>query len=350
MSLIVITYTPKGWSGGVNRWVNDLLACFPNAKHYCWWDCLASNPGLQNHNSSEWDRARVLNQYLIWSKKINRDDVILVDGFWGLGLESFPNVVSVAHGIWSHLTYDDVLAGKAPENPEHHRIQANYRRDHLARKGRIVAVSDFIADQLKLQWNWHVPVINNGIDMVKYKPVKKIKRDRKLVIHGVNDMSNTNKGWRHINQVRLFNVDKADVLTLDAACERYENLSKPEVLAQADCVAIPSGYEGNSYFCLETLACNVPIVAYDVGLPYKLLRDTRYRSDACFGVVLNRKNREDTGEFVMAVKSVLDQYDRSDFGECFGFNSREIVKDYSLENFNKNWISYLTGEFGGNIY
>jgi glycosyltransferase involved in cell wall biosynthesis len=332
-NIVLISYTPLDASGGVPRWNRDFVAGFPGTKHYSWWDVLPSVGG-KDANIPEWDKARILNQWLIWSKRVTKDDVIIVDGFWGLGLEEY-DVISVAHGIWSHLTQKDVEAGKQPEFPVHNKVQSEYRKKHLERGGKIVAVSDFIANQMKLQWGFESEVINNAIDLEKFRPVQKMSNwtDSRLVIHGV---TTHNKGFDHIEAVKNA-LPNDDVMLLDEAAAFLE-LPKYEALANADLVVQPSAYEGNSYFVLETLACDVPIVAYDVGLLYSISTIAKNNGIIpCIGSIINRDFRSPE-ETAKVAKFILDSVSR----ERSLYNPRKVAELFSIQNFHEQWKGYLT--------
>lgn len=278
--LITVSYTSLDAGGGVPKFNRDLHAAFPDreCRHFCfmdfpWWH------EVHARGETEWGRARILNEWLVKSGLITSDDVVVADGFWAEGLSHLPLAVSHSHGIWSHLTHDDVLAGKAPDMPDHHAAQVAFRRRWINCGRHITAVSDFIADQMWLQWGFGVDqVINNGVDTATYRPDERVQEDwyglrRPLVIHGVNDPSNVNKGWNHIEALRK--ESDLNVMSLDEAYGHFMLRSdrpwtKPMVLAQADLVVHPSGYEGNSLFVAESLACGVPVVGYDVGFLYSL--------------------------------------------------------------------------------
>lgn len=329
--IVIITFTPKDWSGGVNRWVCDFMSGMHNAVHF------SANyiPEWKYGLCHEWDAAKTLNAYLRQSKKISKDDIIIVDGFWGLGLEDFPNVISVSHGIWSHQTKEDVEIGKLPDFPIHHAIQLDYRKKHIASGGKIVAVSDFIATELRRQWGLPSHVINNAVDLDVFKPFNNlhIKKHNKLIIHGINDSGNENKGWKHIEYLKKHLNEDIDIMSLDEAHNIMKMSSKAETLACADLVIIPSAYEGNSYFCLEALACNVPIVAYNVGLMYKAWGD---KNCLDVGILLDRQKRCEEYTYFNVVKFLREPHDVA---------PRRWVSQYSLQNFHKEWNDYLRINF-----
>lgn len=328
--LVLVSFTPLDAAGGVPRWNRDFIAGFPGTKHFSWKDALPAVGGVDRHDIPEWEKAKILSRYLIWSKKIKKDDIILADGFWGLGLEDY-DVISVAHGIWSHLIKEDVDSGKPPEFPVHNAVQVDYRRKHLTRGGKIVAVSDFISRQMEAQWGFESSVINNAIDLEKFHPVERFPRSRPLIIHGV---TTHNKGFDHIEAV--CNKIDADVIVLDQAAQKLK-LPKYEALAQADLVVQPSAYEGNSYFILEALACGVPVVAYNVGLLNSLSEICRKNDIPCMvGGIIDRRRRS-PDETVRITKWILESILR----DRKPYNPRQVAELFSLKRFHQEWKNYL---------
>lgn len=337
----LISYTPLNAGGGVPRWNRDFVAGFPGARHFSWEDVIKLNPNLAYHTASEHDKALVLSQFLLWGKVVSRDDIFICDGFWGDGFTGCPNVVSVAHGIWSHLTKEDVDQGKTPDFPENHNDQVNFRRKHLDEGKPIIAVSDFISRQMKLQWGFESSVINNGIDLSKFDPQTKARDldlyfDGRLIIHGV---TNANKGFDHIEALKLALPDDQVLLLDDAA--RLLGVPKYQALAMADLVVQPSAYEGNSYFVLETLACGTPIVAYNVGLLNSISEICAMNGIECsIGCVIDRKLRS-THETVKVAKWILESVCR----DQESYNPRQVAELFSVQKFHDQWRSFLESRF-----
>lgn len=332
--IILLSFTPLDAGGGVPRWNRDFISGFPGTKHYSWWDV----PEIGGQVTNEWVAAGALTSWLINSKKVTRDDIIITDGFWGEALSAYSyNVISVAHGIWSHLTKDDVDAGMQPEFPVHNTLQVDHRRRHLMRGGKIVAVSRFIQEQMRLQWGFQSDVINNAIDLDKWKrPSFRMPNwtDSRLVIHGV---TTANKGFDHIEAVKKA-LPNDEVWLLDEASEKLK-LSKVDALANADLVVQPSAYEGNSYFVLETMACDVPIVAYNVGLLHSVSEIARENGmQACVGAIIDRKYRSPE-ETAKVSSFILDSVcrDRS------VYNPRRVAELFSVQKFHEQWKAYLEG-------
>jgi glycosyltransferase involved in cell wall biosynthesis len=340
--IVTISYTPLDAPGGVPRWNRDIRDAFPDRDviHYSW-DDLVDHAGI-NSSMPEWEKARVLNGWLIASRKVKFDDIILVDGFWGIGFVGTKfNVISVAHGNWSHTTLEDVKKGVQPEFPQHSAVQIDYRRRHLKSGGKIVAVSEFIAHQNKIQWGFDMEVINNGIDLNRFKPAEiKLPRNRPIIIHGT---TTANKGFDHIEAVKKFD---ADVWLLDEAAHKLK-LPKYEALAQADLFVHPSAHEGNSYMVLETLASGVPIVAYDVGLLFEIAsKQHKALSDVMCpngtaggsqaGIIMLRSERSPE-ETLSAVK----EFFRLPYACGPIYDPRSWAWNYRIERFRKEWREYI---------
>lgn len=334
--VVTISYTTLDAPGGVPRWNRDFHSAFPDWEkaHFCWQDFPGASEGA---SMPEWVKAQVLNQYLLQKRLVTSDDVIIADGFWLSGLEHLPRVVSVCHGIWGHVTKDDVDAGKMPENQFLHVAQVDYRRKLWALGVKMVAVSDFIADEMERQWGWKVPVINTGIDLSIWSPLIRGISNKLIIVHGINDRGNRNKGWDHIEAVKRVCIDVADVLSFDELHERTGCLIKSNSLPYADLCVIPSSFEGNSLFCLETLACDIPIIGYDVGLPYLA---KKLNQSHLIGRVLDRNNR--TPQYTASCVYLYLIARLAEGGEKFE-RPRDWVSQFSIDKFRQQWYDYVKG-------
>lgn len=299
MRVHTISHTALDAPGGVprfNRYLHRVLAeAGYEMSHWCWADA----PGAfeRYHTASEDQRAQWLSLWLFQTRRVAPDDVVIGDGFWcgELARLGCRRVISVAHGIWGHVTKSDFDAGVPPENPGLHAAQVSHRLVHRSRGLPIVAVSRFIADEMMAQWGIESTVINNAVDPDELPPPtpRRLTRsldDRTIVIHGINDPGNVNKGWDHIAACMEGVPPEVTILSLDQYHEMVGSPGKMETLARADLVLAPSGFEGNSYFMLEALSCDVPVIAYNVGLPYEIAMHDEY-SDMV-GMVLDRKFRD----------------------------------------------------------
>lgn len=331
--IVTISYTGLDASGGVPKFNRDLHAAFPDRErvHFCWAD-YPWHPEIDSRGETEWGRARILNEHLVRTRLVGPDDVVIADGFWAAGLEHLPLAVSHSHGIWSHLTADDVKAGKQPDMPYHHAAQVAFRQRWTKLRKHFTAVSDFIANQMKLQWGFGVDkVINNGVDTDVFKPID-FQKEKLLVVHGVNDKSNANKGWDHIEAIIETVGSNVDVMSLDEASFKFD-LMKPMALAAADIVVHPSGYEGNSMFVAEALSCGVPVVGYNVGFLWTV--------EKRLGINVLDRNKRSPKYMADAVKCLLEA---PDLFEHMGNVSRETaLESLSIKDFRSNWRDYVEG-------
>jgi glycosyltransferase involved in cell wall biosynthesis len=337
MKIVLVSFTPIEDPGGVPRWCRDFRDGFPKGSvvHYSWSD-VVHDVG-RDYDLPEWEKARCLSNWLKFKRKVERDDIIVGDGFWADGFNA-DRTVSVCHGNWSHTTAADVAKGIPPEFPRHHEAQLEFRLRFSGLGGRLVSVSDFIASQCYIQWGLRMPVINNGIDLEKFVPSSiRVHRERPLIIHGV---TNSNKGFDHIDALKFEASNPCrewDVMLLDDVA-RYLKIPKYDALAQADLVVIPSAHEGNSYFLLETLASNIPIVAYDVGLLYRAFRESPQPS---LGRIIAREERDARNFASKASHLMTSTTNWRPF-----IQSREWVSQFSVQEFQRNWREYLEKEFG----
>ena len=333
--LVTISYTPLDAGGGVPKFNRDLHLAFPDREciHYSWQD-FPWHPEVDARGETEWGRARTLNEYLVRSRKVTTDDVVIADGFWADGLDHLPLVVSHSHGIWSHLTHEDSLAGMQPDMPLHHFVQVEFRRRWISQGKHITAVSEFIAEQMRLQWGFVVDrVINNGVDTNIWHPIDRsleTKPELISIVHGVNDPSNENKGWAHI-QLLHDQLPGALILSLDQASEQFSDRYKPSVLAHADIVVHPSGFEGNSMFVAEALACGVPVIGYDVGFLYTLRN-----GPLCSVMDRSKRSPEYTLETVQSMLS-----DRHRLERARGIARTIATQHLDISHFRQEWRSYV---------
>lgn len=331
MRVVTVSYTPLDAGGGVPRFNRDIHSTFPGAVHYSWWDvaeALKVDPNSQQ--LPEWEKAGVLNQWLTKTGRVTASDVVIADGFWADGLQHLPFCISHQHGNWSHTTFEDVQKGIPPEFPVHAQMQLNFRKRYLACGRKLTTVSTFIADQMWLQWGFPSKVISNGIDCEEFRPAgNRVDRRRPIVIHFTTTV---NKGFDHIEAAKS-NVD-ADVWLLDEAEQRL-GIAKYEALAQADLVVHPSAHEGNSFAVLETLACGVPIVAYNVGLLHLAYEEGRY---ADFGLIMDRAVR--SPDFTALMVSEQLPYHSQWKMRC-RTNARKYAMRHDVDTFRKNWQEYV---------
>lgn len=315
---------PRQLPGGVTRWVNDFIAAFPDRDvvHFSV-DDLFSRFG--NRNMAEWEAAAILGQWLRQKGMVTQNDAFIVDGFWGLGIPPGPNVVSVCHGTWARRVKADLDRGIPPEFPQQMDVQKSYWDGLVSAGGKIVAVSEFAQEDLRTTWNMPSETINNAIDGKVFSPRPRLYRERPIIIHGVTSKV---KSIDHIHHLKRA-LPNVDIFLLDEAAEKLK-MPKYEALAQADVVAIPSHYEGNSYFTLEALSVGAPIVCYDVGMPWWAYRNGWEHK---VGKIIPYKDFSSEA-FCQAVRDVLSEPKDN-------MQPRELASLFTPERFRSEWKSFL---------
>lgn len=322
--IILLSLMPRQTVGGVARWVNDFFAAFPDREvlHFSIEDLFSR---FGQRDISEWDAAGVLGRFLVQRRMVRHDDTFIVDGFWGLGLMPGPNVISVCHGTWARRVKSDLEKGIPSEFPMQMNVQKMYWDQLVAAGGKIVAVSEFAQSDLKETWGLQSDTINNVIDSKQFSPRPRIYRERPIIIHGVTSKV---KAMDHIDYIGG-KIRDADIWLLDEASKRL-NMPKYEALAQADVVVIPSHYEGNSYFTLEALAVNAPVVCYDVGMPWWAYRNGWEHK---IGKIIPYEQFSPEMTY-QAVRDVLAESKQN-------MQPRELALLFSPERFRSEWKAYL---------
>jgi glycosyltransferase involved in cell wall biosynthesis len=243
----IITHVRRedGYAGGVPKWAHYLKRALEEAghevRHFTWADYpeagqLAGSPDTAlGFALSAWV-GREAHQYR-W---------IVADGFWGAGLPDGAPAIIVAHGLWAG--YEAAIGGVPSA---HLAVQAA-----IYRRFPVVAVSQSAASDLQAYHQVRAAaVVPNGVDLDLFKPDGHARG--RLVRHACRGRA---KGGDVIDRIARALDGTARVEYLDAAigCE-------PTRFAAADACLHPSRYEGDSYACLEALACGVPLVYSFVG-------------------------------------------------------------------------------------
>lgn len=337
VNIHLISFTPLDAPGGVPRWNRYVKRILEEdgyaVKHWCWFDVMPEYYSQYDY-LAEYDKAKLLSRVLHADKCVDRGDIIIADGFWcgDFVAMGYKRVISVAHGIWGHVTKDDIDAGVVPENLDLHMQQIKHRLLHQHAGLPIVAVSMFINEQMKLQNGINSIVINNAIDEKEINKVN-ITRSGKLrdtiIVHGVNDKGNVNKGWDHISAVTNYCSKLGiSVYSLDELYSLFNFKSKLEAMQIADYAIIPSGYEGNSYFALELMECGIPLAAYDVGIFCEM---SRKNMKSC--TIMERRKRS-VNETINGLTEMLSKGYQP-------FVRDELHEVITFEKFKNSWLDVV---------
>ncbi|HHY20835.1 MAG TPA: glycosyltransferase family 4 protein [Bacilli bacterium] len=112
-------------------------------------------------------------------------------------------------------------------------------------------------------------VVPNGVDLEKFKPLKKIQcrkqlgwdKEKKIILFGGRP-SNSVKNYKLASEAfSIIKDDKYDMKTLGG----ISNDTVPLLLNAADVLLLTSKSEGSPNIIKEAMACNLPIISTDVG-------------------------------------------------------------------------------------
>jgi glycosyltransferase involved in cell wall biosynthesis len=180
----------------------------------------------------------------------------------------------------------------------------------------VIVMSEAMAAELDQDCH----VIPHGVDLERFQP-----RSPELARRTVNwgdDGYHVVFPYRIERDEKDFDRAKRVVETVDDRMDSPVELNVvtgvphdqfPNYLNAADCLLLTSKREGSPNVVKESLACNLPVVATDVG-------DVRERLD---GVDPSAIGRTDA-ELVDGLQAVLERRERS--------NGREAVRDLSISN------------------
>ena len=339
-----ISFTGISAPGGVprfNRYLHKILSKEGfDVQHWCWDDVKSLSASVNAMLYDEYSIALETGSILARMNLVKKDDIIIGDGFWchAFTMLGFKNVISVAHGIWGHVTKTDIDKGVKIENHALDCMQRDHRLIHNKRKLPIVAVSQFIHDEMNKQNGIESIVINNAIDESEIKKVDEdaVSTFEFYVLHGINDILNKNKGWDHISCLMQSKSNIAsNIMSLDKLFQIYKNRgceTKMQAMQLASVAIAPSGFEGNSYFMLELLMCGVPVICYDVGLPYEIKQKGLEEK---VGIILDRNER--------SPELTVDAFDRFfDSKDLSKIDTRSVANELaSFDKFKDSWISLV---------
>ena len=160
----------------------------------------------------------------------------------------------------------------------------------------IVSPSSWLAECAKnssLLKDRRIKVIHNGIDLDVFKPIKKsqardilgIKQDKKIILFGaMSATSDKRKGFQYIekalSQLRKTDCDQYVLVVMGASEPKippkfgleclylgrlHDEVSLSLLYSAADVFVAPSIQENLANTVVESVACGIPVVAFDIG-------------------------------------------------------------------------------------
>ena len=294
--------------GGVAKHGMYLQWVFPDLEIYAWEDF----PKWQEYNLiEEWEQAPLLNRWLLENDLVDKDTIVICDGWWGMGLGGkVARLISVCHGSYAGAMVEHM---KTPWDNGFFLGQAVRHQEKFWRESgcEIVAVSPNAARELGLLADLDSTVICNGIDLETFKPQPWLRK--RLIIEATGGIPA--KGGAIVEGLKSMGYDiepfAVESGNLEEEAKRW---------AEAEIALFPSHYEGNAYSLLEAMACDCKIVGYWTGFVPNLLWPHK------------------VGEFI-------DDYHVAAFAHAIdmaricAYEPRRFVPDFNT--FAKEWRDYL---------
>ncbi|MCR5421728.1 MAG: glycosyltransferase [Lachnospiraceae bacterium] len=214
------------------------------------------------------------------------------------------------------------------------------KRKYFSGNGIVfVAVSNWIKERAKdskILENEKIEVINNPLDILKFKPRDRVEdkykiKGRKIILFGADKAtSNENKGFKYlVEALQMLEGDKYTAICFgQAPGESRRVLENMEIIYtgtinnddelinlynMADVMVVPSAQEAFGYTCCEALSCGTPVVAFDTsGLKDQIIhKENGYLArlfdvkDLCKGIQYCIENKD--GHAIKAMKKVREK-------------------------------------------
>lgn len=193
-------------------------------------------------------------------------DAVICNGEFSLGVRH-NRALNYFHGSY----YGYALAKKDSISVrEYNGLMRLAEQQRLGAKGKhVVAVSRYLASILERQGIKVDSIIENGINLERFKPQQQSKSDRCLFV-GSSDYFG--KGFDVLEQLAERGVGIDCVTAKRPANTRLgwlgniPNHQLPEVYSRYKCTLLPSRFEACGLVALESMACGTPVVMTNVGV------------------------------------------------------------------------------------
>lgn len=149
---------------------------------------------------------------------------------------------------------------------------------------KFIAPADWLYDKLKNRGAANAELISNGIDLTIFKPRNKqelrhkynLPADKKIVLFSAADLKNKNKGIKYIleamdkladQKLHFISIGAGDLpasVNLTSFGMVNDKNKRAEICSLADLYCLPSLAETASLSLMESLACGVPAVAFNI--------------------------------------------------------------------------------------
>jgi glycosyltransferase involved in cell wall biosynthesis len=266
-------------------------------------------------------------------------ELVVTNGFLGAG---FPSDVPRIH-IYHGTLVDDTLALRPmPTRELVRRIAGGGLAERLSgRDALVVSVSNAAAEEVRRFYRVRTDIVlPNPVDTDIFRPFDRatarhelgLPQDARLALFvGRPDQR---KGAHLVPEAAAranYELMVAGSGQLDGA--RYLGVLAPPQLAlaynAADCVLLPSAYEGCSFVVLEALACGTPLITTRVGWVKDLVR-----AHPDYDALCVRPEVSEIADRLTRLRELAGP-------ELISAVQRSIATDHSLDAYTAQWVTLL---------
>jgi glycosyltransferase involved in cell wall biosynthesis len=302
--------------GGVEKFGMYLHRAVPKVMLISWSD-YPKWVGLDEER--DYDKASILNDYLLSEGILGEKSTVVVDGYWGLGLQGkVKRLISVVHGTYfGRFIQSQIYPWGETVFMDHSEAQIElWNHDQT----EVVAVSDETAKELRnCTIKTDFPTIRHGIDLEVFRPMG---LERKGFMHAA---TSARKG---LDVIMAMQKHGCIISPMNERSGHMEREAKR--FNQFRWLVSPTRHEGNAYLLLESLACGTPVITYPTGIAPELLSPPVIVSDDLTWPGFMRK--------VKWANEVPDAIWEEEFSKRA---RRWAVQNCSFERFADDWRKFL---------
>jgi glycosyltransferase involved in cell wall biosynthesis len=330
MKVAVLTFHSfEHVKGGTELFCEHLKKAFPDLTLITYHDVNRSSlPSLSRFNLEEARMGMAISRRFRRLLKEQDFDLAICNstaGWWLSVVKPDVPVMSVFHYTMKGLA-EGTLRGTPGYLPSRYFLPLFEKA--AARSNAVVAVSNKVHRELQTDYGIRSRVIENGIDLERFRPMDRIKAREQLGIQADGPLAifvgraDHTKGFDLVKELprlrpdmKILCVTQHDIQGKGMIVRHnVPNDLLPLYYSAADLLLFPSRYESFGFTPLEAMACGVPVVATKTGI-FEDLQDDRA------GVVLSKLN----------VPSLLEGVDQVLNGS---YNPRAVVGErFSLDRF-----------------